>query len=252
MSQNPIAIQMYTVREAATQDLLEALRRVAQIGYAGVELAGLYGNSAQRVAQTLRELNLQCVGSHVPLQELQNNLSSLIDTYQQLDAKFLACPWLPPELRQNESDYRQLANDLNRIGQQCRANGLGFCYHHHDFEFVKFNGKFALDILLEQTDPANVQLEADAYWIRFVGLDPAEYIRRWQGRAPLIHLKDMTATQPPTFAEVGAGILQWPTIFEAAQQGPAQWYIVEQDKCAGDPFDSIRQSFDNLNRMLTN
>ena len=240
---------MYTVREAAEQDLLEALRHVAEIGYAGVELAGLYGHPAEHVAQTLQELNLQCVGSHVPLTQLQNNLASVIETYQQLGAKFLACPWLPADLRESEANYRKLANDLNRIGEQCRVNGLGFCYHHHDFEFVEFNGKFALDILLEESDPANVQLEADTYWIQFVDLEPAEYIRRWQGRVPLVHLKDMTATQPPTFAEVGNGILNWSTIFEAAE-GPAQWYIVEQDKCAGDPFDSIKQSFDNLNKML--
>ena len=250
MMQHPIAVQMYSVREAARQDLLEALRRVAKIGYGGIELAGLFGQSPQHVAQTLQELNLQCVGSHVPLQELQNNLSSVIDTHHQLEAKFLACPWLPPELRQDETGYRKLAQDLNYIGERCHANGLTFCYHNHDFEFAKFGDKFALDILLEQTDPAYVQFEPDCYWIRFVGLDPAEYIRRWQGRTPLVHLKDMTATSPPTSAEVGNGILNWPTIFEAAQEGQAQWYIVEQDESAGDPFESIEQSFNNLKNLL--
>ena len=101
------------------------------------------------------------------------------------------------------------------MGEVCRRHGLQLCYHHHDFELVKFDGVYGLDILLESSDPANVQLEADTYWLKFAGLDPAAYMRRWTGRLPLVHLKDMTRTQPPTFAEVGSGLLDWPAIFEA-------------------------------------
>lgn len=250
MTQIPLVAQMYTVRQAAAQDLRGALRRVAELGYAGVELAGAFGLTAAELSQTLNELNLKGISAHVPLADLRQNLAREIDYYLVVGIKFLICPWLPPEQRGNEAEYRALGAELNRIGAICRASGLQLCYHHHDFELVRFNGKYALDILLEESDPTNLQLEADTYWLKFGGEDPAAYMRRWPGRVPLLHLKDMTATQPVTFAEVGAGILDWPGIFAAASAAGVQWYLVEQDACPGDPFESLRISLDNLRRML--
>lgn len=250
MTQIPIAAQMYTVRQAAAQDLRDALRQVAELGYVGVEMAGTFGLTAAELKETLTKLGLTCVSAHVPLADLRQNLDREIDTYRTVGAKFLICPWLPPEQRGNEADYRALGAELNRIGEVCRANGLQLCYHHHDFELVQFNGKYALDILLEESDPSNVQFEADTYWLKFAGEEPADYLRRWPGRTPLLHLKDMTPTQPPTFAEVGTGLLDWPGIFAAAREIGVQWYIVEQDKCPGDPFESLRLSIENLRSWL--
>ncbi len=247
---------MYTVREAALQNFHGTLQRVAELGYTGVELAGGYPgiglvNTAAEISQMLKELGLKCISAHVSLSDLRNNLSREIDTYLTMGAKFLVCPWLSPEFRDDESSYHTLAADLNGIGERCRANGLQLCYHHHDFEFVQFNGKYALDILLEESDSANLQLEADTYWIEAGGNNPASYIRRWPGRVPLLHLKDMTTTVPATFAEVGNGILDWTDIFEAAQIGKTEWYIVEQDSCPGDPFESLKLSLENLRHMTS-
>jgi len=251
MKQPPIGAQMYTVRNAAAQNLLTALERVANIGYAGVELAGLFGWPPQQVADHLNSLELTCISAHVPLENLLTNLSQEIQAYTAIGARYLVCPWLSPELRESERNYRTLANQLNQIGQQCQASGLQLCYHHHDFELVTFNGQRALDLLLTETDPAYVQLELDTYWLKFGGVDPAEYIRRWPNRVPLVHLKDMSQTQPPTFAEVGTGILDWSSIFGAAPVCNVQWYIVEQDTCPGDPFDSLKLSWDNLENLIT-
>ena len=226
MNQPLIAAQMYTVREAAEKDLHQALQQVAELGYTAVELAGLFGLSPRDVAQSLSDLGLKCTSAHVPLSDLENELSKEIETYLELGATYLVCPWLPPELRQDETSYYKLASTLNQIGQRCKDSGLGFCYHHHDFELVRYNGKHALDILLENSAPENLQLEADTYWLEYGGQAPAGYIRRWVGRVPIIHFKDMTATKPHTFAEVGAGFLDWPPILEAARAGHTQYYIV--------------------------
>jgi sugar phosphate isomerase/epimerase len=246
MTQRFIAAQMYTVRQAVSQDFHGALKRVAQLGYTAVELTATLDLIAAELAQTLSDLGLKCISIHTPLKDLRQNLSREIELGLGIGVDFIVCPWLPPEQRGGETSYRALGAELNRMGEICRANGLRLCYHHHDFELVQFNGKYALDILLEESDPANVQLEADTYWLKFGGLEPASYLRRWPGRAPLLHLKDMTATQPTTFAEVGAGILDWPQIFAAAEAIGTQWYIVEQDTCPGDPFESLRLSLKNL------
>jgi len=247
MHHPPLAAQMYTVRQAATQDFRGALRRVAELGYAGVELAGTFDLTETELSQTLDDLGLECISAHVPLDNLRHDLVREIEFYLAVGATFIVCPWLAPAQRGNEAGYRALAAELNRMGETCRANGLQLCYHHHDFELVQFNGKYALDILLEESNPAHLQLEADTYWLKFGGAEPAAYLQRWSERTPLLHLKDMTATTPTTFAEVGNGILDWPDIFAAA--AGAQWYIVEQDVCPGDPFESLKTSLDNLHKL---
>ena len=251
MNHPPIAAQMYTVREAAAQDFLGAIKRVAEIGYTGIELAGTFDVTADTLSNTLRELNLACTSAHVPLADLRQDLADQIEFYKTIGAGYLNCPWLPPKERGDAAGYAALAKELNTFGEQCRASGLGFCYHHHDFELEKFDGKYGLDILLEETDPANVQLQVDTYWLELVGEDPATYIRRWPGRVPLLHLKDMSATEDRSFAEVGTGTLNWSSIFEAAKVGNTKWYIVEQDTCPGDPFESLQISYRNLQKLLS-
>jgi sugar phosphate isomerase/epimerase len=241
---------MYTVRQAATQDFKGTLQRVARLGYPAVELAGTFGMAAAELSQTLADLDLTCISAHVPLANLRDNLGQAIDTYLTLGVTYLICPWLPPEERGDEAGYRALAAELNRMGEQCRANGLQLCYHHHDFELVQFNNKYALDILLENSDPANVKLEADTYWLKVGKVNPSAYLRHWADRVPLLHLKDVSATQPPTFAEVGAGILDWPGILEAAQEAGVQAYIVEQDICPDDPFESLKVSLENWQGLV--
>ncbi|MBN1991683.1 MAG: sugar phosphate isomerase/epimerase [Anaerolineae bacterium] len=249
MSKLPIAVQMYTVRAAAARDFRGALRQVARIGYPAVELAGTFGLSIAELQQILADLGLKVVSAHVSLADLRANLDRQIETYLALGAEYLVCPSLPQDERSDEARYRAAAAELNDIGRRCRAKGLLFCYHHHAFEFVQFNGKTGLEILWGNSDPAHVQLETDTYWAQAGGLDPAQILRRWAGRVPLVHVKDMSAGTPPTFAEVGAGVLDWPGIFAAAKESGAKWYIVEQDTCPGDPLASLQVSFDNLVQM---
>jgi sugar phosphate isomerase/epimerase len=246
----PIAAQMYTVRDASRHNFAGTLQRVAELGYAGVELAGTFDTKPNELANLLNDLGLHCVSAHVSLSDLRSKLDQQIDIYKTLGADYLVCPWLPPEERGDEITYRTLAETLDQIGEQCRANGLQLCYHHHDFELRRLSGRYALDILLQETKPENLQLEPDTYWLKYGGEDPAGYIARWGERVPLVHLKDMTATSPPAFAEVGTGTLDWISIFEAASAGNTRWYIVEQDICPGDPFESLRTSLENLHKML--
>jgi sugar phosphate isomerase/epimerase len=241
---------MYTVRDASARDFKATLRRVAEIGYRAVELAGLYNLTPAELRQTLGDLGLKCVSVHVGLPLLRQNLSHEIETYLTLGASYIVCPWLPPAERGDAAGYRALAAELNGIGERCRDNGLQLCYHNHDFELAQFNGQYALDILLENSDPANVQLEPDLYWLKFAGVDPVAYIRRWAGRAPLLHFKDMSTTQPPTFAEVGTGTLDWAGIMAASKEIGAKWHIVEQDTCPGDPLVSIKISHENYDKLV--
>ena len=248
MTDIPIALQMYTLREQAAEDFVGTVRRVAEIGYAGVEFAGYGGLSAAEMKALLDELGLKPAGSHVSLQMLENELDSVIDYSLEIGNPYVVCSFLPPDRRQDEASLRATAESLNRIGAACKERGLRFCYHNHAFEFQTFDGKYALDILYETTDPELVRAEVDTYWVQFAGLDPAELIWRHSERVTLVHLKDMDP-QDRSFAEVGEGVLDWEAIFAASEAAGAEWYIVEQDRCKRPPLESVRLSLDNLRAM---
>ncbi len=245
MTNIPIALQMYTLREQAAEDFVGTIRHVAEIGYAGVEFAGYGGLSAAEMKALLEELELKPAGSHVPLHLLENELDGVIDYSLEIGNPYVVCPFLPPDRWQEEASLRATARSLNRIGAACKDQGLQFCYHNHAFEFQTFDGKYVLDILYEDTDPELVRAEVDTYWVQFAGLDPAELIRRYSERVTLVHLKDMDP-EDRSFAEVGEGTLDWKAIFAASEAAGAEWYIVEQDRCKRPPLESVRLSLENL------
>jgi sugar phosphate isomerase/epimerase len=248
MQKAPIALQLYTVREESARDFAGTMQKVARTGYPGVELAGAGGVSAKDLRFLLDDLGLQIAGSHVALNVLENELESALDYNSALGNERIVCPWLPVEQRTAEG-YRRLADSLNSVGAACKARGMELCYHNHDFEFESFDGQTGFDILFGSTDPDLVKIELDTYWAIKGGFDPVELIRKHSGRIPLIHLKDMTADESRTFAEVGEGTIDWAPIFEAGDANGAAWYIVEQDKFARPPLESIRISLENLKKM---
>jgi sugar phosphate isomerase/epimerase len=249
MAQIPIALQMYTLREETARDFVGTLRKVAEIGYAGVEFAGTGGLTAQELQRLLDDLGLRPAGSHTGLDELERNLNAALDFSQAIGNSVIVCPYLPENRRRSADAYRAVAELLNRVGGACREHGLQLCYHNHDFEFQQFDGQYGLDILLGATDRELVELELDTYWVKKAGEDPVAYIRKYAGRCPLIHLKDMAADEKGSFAEVGEGTMDWPAIFAAAEPAGARWYIVEQDTCRRPPLESVAISLRNLRAM---
>lgn len=248
MTQPKVALQMYTVRDEAANDFKGAYRRIAEMGYQGVQPAG-YGNlPAEEFRTMIDELGVEVVGPHLNLTALENDLESEIEYCKKIGTTDLVIPAIPNERRASLEAWKENARSFNAIGERCRKAGMRLIYHNHDFEFKEFGGKLAIDLLLEETDPAHLLWEPDVYWIRHAGYDPAEYIRKYSGRCPLIHLKDMTRGEPHTFAEVGTGVIDFKPIFEASEAGGAEWYIVEQDRCEGSSFEAARTSLENMKR----
>ena len=205
MSKIPVALQMYTLRNETEVDFTGTLKKVADLGYNGVEFAGYGGLSAPELKAVLDGLGLSAASSHVPLDQLKNNLSDVISYQQAIGNSYIVCPFLMPDER-TEAHYLELAHTLNHVGEECAKEGLTFAYHNHDFELETLsNGRKVLDYLLEETNPEWVHAEFDIYWLTKAGEDPAEWLKRYKGRTPLVHLKDMTTDSEQFFAELGTG-----------------------------------------------
>ncbi len=241
----PVALQLYTLREYASKDFTGTLKRVAEIGYQGVEFAG-YGNmKAEDLKSLLDELKLKAAGSHVSIDTLRDDLKNVIDYNLKIGNHFIVCPW---QKYSGKKDFISFAKELNEIGKVCKENGLKFCYHNHAHEFERFEGSYGFDLLINNTDPELVYFEVDIYWLKYAGADPISYIRKLGKRMPLIHIKDMERVGRD-FAEVGTGIMDIHGIVEESKRSNVEWLIVEQDKCNKDPFESVRISFENLKKI---
>jgi sugar phosphate isomerase/epimerase len=253
----PVALQMWTVREAAQRDFLGTLEQIARSGYAGVEqVHSLYGGlSAAQVRTRMADLGLQTVGAHLTLGEWEADPEGMVAFCSELNTRYAVVAWLEPERRKDEAAYRQAAESIRRLVPLCERSGLKLLYHHHDYEFVRFNGQYALDLLGELVGPEHLGVEVDVHWVKRGGEDPVAYLRKVGPRCPLVHLKDLAPEALQTtdhqdaraFTPIGAGILDFPAIAEAARY--AEWYIVEQDYSPGDPFESARISLENLKKM---
>ncbi|MBC8143319.1 MAG: TIM barrel protein, partial [Armatimonadetes bacterium] len=203
MATLPVCLQAYTVRDDSAQDFYGTIKKVADIGYVGIELAGIYGKDATELRTVLDDNGLMVPGAHVGLGDLAN-VEAALETYNTLGAKYLIVPFLPAEMRTSMDDYRKLAETLSDLGAKVNKAGMGFAYHNHDFEFETFGGdQTAFDLLFESTDASVVKVELDAFWVKKAGLDPVAYMNKYAGRVPLVHLKDMT--EDGKFAQVGEG-----------------------------------------------
>ena len=247
----PIACQLYTVRDLTQQDFAKAVGAVAAIGYRAVELAG-YGDlrSAVDVRKVLDDHGLTAVGSHTNIDALEKGLPRLLDDIQVLGNPALVLSFLPEPRRKDADGWRAAAASLNAIGLACSERGVEFAYHHHHFEFQKFDGRFGIDVLWQNTDPRLVKAELDTFWLRYAGIDPVKYINRLGSRTDLIHLKDVQPGPPARFGEIGTGILDFPAILAAAAGAGVRWGIVEQDSTyERPPLEALRLSFENLRRL---
>lgn len=235
------ALQLYTVRDETKRDFAGTLRRVAQIGYSGVEFAG-YGNlSSQEMSALLAETGLRAVSTHLGLDALQDaQLDAAMRYCQDIGCSFIVLPWLANEWR-TRGGVQALAPRLNAIGQRCREHSITFAYHNHDFEFTRDDGAYLLDYLLQATDPSLIKIELDVYWAAYAGVDPNLYLQTLADRVALIHLKDMAADRSMT--EVGKGLLDMRSICAFAQ-ARGLWGIVEHDHPQTPSLESARISLE--------
>ncbi|MBN2308405.1 MAG: sugar phosphate isomerase/epimerase [Candidatus Hydrogenedentes bacterium] len=240
MSSRPFALQLYTVREQLDADFAGTVRRVKEIGYDAAELAGFGGHTPDEAAAMLADAGLTVTSSHFGLDQIAGEPGAVLEVLGVLGTSYAVVSAGAPD----EEGWRQVAEKLALGGAALHDAGCTLCYHNHAHEFGRIGDRYILDYLLEETEDAHVAAEIDTYWVRDGGEDPVALIRKYAGRCPLLHVKDMTPGEPHTFAEVGQGVIDWAPIFTAAGEAGVKWYIVEQDRCAGDPVDSARISAD--------
>lgn len=251
MAKTQLAAQMYTVRDftKTPKDLAETLKKVKKIGYDAVQMSGACAMEYSELKKLLDDAGLICCATHIPYEQMRDNPTQVIQDHYAIECKYPAIGGLPGNYR-NADGYGKFAKEATQVGKKLAAGGLYFGYHNHSFELEKFHGRTGLATIYEDSDPKYVKAEIDTYWIQHGGGDAAEWIDRLKGRIPLVHLKDMTVRDGKIImAEVGEGNMNWKSILAACKRAGVEWYIVEQDTCERDPFESLAISLKNLHAM---
>ena len=270
MKRFPIAIQLYSVRDEAKSNLYGTLKKIKAMGYDGVEFAGIYGHTAEEVREMCADIGLNPISAHVAYLDMIENPEEVLGKYAKIGCKYVAVPYLNEEYRPGTEQFPEVVENIKKLGAVANRLGLKLLYHNHDFEFMKLNGKYALDMLYEEIGADLLQTELDTCWVNVGGEDPASYLLKYSGRAPVLHLKDFegeksedmyeligiekTAPKRPTnfaFRPVGYGRQDFPSIIKAAEQAGVSWLVVEQDKSTPEntPLECAKMSRDYLKTL---
>lgn len=242
----PIALQLCSVQPEIEKDFEGTIRRIADIGYLGVELgAPPEGVTYEQAGALFRELDLA-----VPATFLGRELAfgpSRLAVLESLAA--LNCNRLVfgntsfiakgPFVRMN-----QIVTTCGCIKEAYyfanQEAGVQVGIHNHAREFEVFGGRPVYRVMLEHLEPG-IFFEIDTYWVKTGGYDPAAVIQELGPRVKLLHIKDGPARHGEPTVAIGKGTLDWPPIIGAATD--AEWLTVEIEGCETDNMEAVAESY---------
>ena len=242
----PIAVQLYTVRDALAHDFESVINKIAAFGYQGVEPFG--GLDAKKVAEACKKLNLQIPSTHSDL-PLGDKRDAVLASAKTLGVKYLICPHISADEFKTVEGAIGVCNRLNEANKAARDAGLTLGYHNHWFEFEPISGMgtYPNKVMAEYLDPTII-FEIDTYWVQVGGRDPIAVIKELGARVPLLHIKDGPADNKNSdMVAVGEGKMDVVGILAAGKS--AEWLIVELDRCATDMLTAVEKSYHNLEAL---
>ena len=222
-----IGIQLYTVRRQAAADLAGALAQIGKIGYKEVELAGYYNHAATEVRDLLKRNGLVAPSGHIAIEQIENNPAKTFEDAHTVGHEWITVPSLPRGKHETADDWKRVAGQFNAAATQAKAAGFRFAFHNHNDIVKTVKGVLPIEILMKETDPALVSFQMDIFWAVNGGADPLDLLARYPGRFKMFHVKDGPAPAYATQTDVGAGSIDFKTIFARAKG--IEHYFVESD-----------------------
>jgi sugar phosphate isomerase/epimerase len=231
-----LAVQLYSVRDAAAADLPGTLARLAEIGFTRVEPFDIASDPGG-LRDALQAAGLDAPSAHARLDE---DPGRVLEAAATVGVRTVIHPYTPPERWATEADVAAVADELARAAEAASEYGLRVGYHNHHWELASvLDGRPALELLAERL-PEAVDLELDTYWAAVGGADVPALLGRLGDRVRLLHLKDGPISEDHTAQlPLGSGAMPVAAIVEAA--GAAELGVLEFDAYAGDLFDGLAE-----------
>jgi sugar phosphate isomerase/epimerase len=242
-----VGLALYTVRDECARDLDGTLRAVADLGFEGVELHGLFGREPALVRRLADELGLGLVCRHAALDTFEERLPELALEQEALGCERVALGWIEPPSTPKEAEAA--AERIAGIAERARRHALRFGFHNHSGELAPLPGGTFLDRLLEQP-PDLFWLELDLGWIWEAGADPIDLLERARGRTPIVHVKDFAERGNARHRVVGDGDVGYERVLPTAVEAGVEWLLVEQDETEGPALAAVERSLAFVRRSL--
>lgn len=235
----PIALQLYTLREAAGADYEGTIRKVADIGYVGVEPAGFPGTTVEAGKKLFDELGLEVCSAHLPL-PIGDKKNESLETAAALGITRVVAGQRRDQFG-SADQIKASCDRFNEAASNCAENGMTFGIHNHWWEFLEIEGELVYKQMLTHL-ASEIFFQVDAYWVQTAGPDPAGVIAELGSRAPLIHVKDGPCTREADMQALGEGITDFKSLVDAGRDH-VDWWIVELDRCATDMTEAVEKSY---------
>ena len=257
-----IGLQLYSVRslmgshvgESYDANYVNVLKKLADMGYTGVEAAGykdgkFYNTSPSIFKKNVESVGMKIVSSHATKALSSEELASgdfseslkwwesCIAAHKAAGMKYIVTPWL--SVPKTKADLATEVKYLNEVGKLCRKAGIKYGYHNHSHEFVKVEDVVMYDYMIEHTDPENVFFEMDVYWTVIGKASPVDYFNKYPGRFKALHIKD--------HREIGqSGMVGFDAIFANTDVAGVEYIFVELEEVTKDLDSGLKQSIDYL------
>jgi sugar phosphate isomerase/epimerase len=232
----PIGTQLYPVRDLVAKDFPGTLRQIAGLGYRTMEMCSppgymnagfgpLANLTAAEMRRIIQDAGLRCESCHYNSAELRQHLEERIAFAKDLGLSqmILASFGLPATATLD--DWTRAADDLNKIGEQTRKAGIQLGFHNHNNEFQELGGTLIYDRLMSTFDPKLIRMQFQVAVIS-LGFEAATYLKKYPGRFLSMHLADYSTAEKKA-VPIGAGVVDWKSLFAAAKIGGIKNYFVE-------------------------
>lgn len=256
-----VGLQLYSLRKELPADVKGVIAKVADAGYKEVETYGFsngkfWGLTPKEFKTLLKDNGLKAPSGHYHMDDFlktgnTDKLKADIDSSAAIGGKYFTIAGAYVDVNKGLDGFKKTAEGFNKVAELAKASGLKFAYHNHDFEFKKIGDTTGYDIYLNETDKNLINFELDLYWVVRSGNDPLALFKKYPGRFPMWHVKDMDKAKPEWNTEVGKGSIDFKSIFaEAKLSGMKNFFVEHETNYNPDPIGSIKTSCDYIKANL--
>ncbi len=226
---HPLSMQVYSARKFPPH--AAQLATMAKHGFTNVELHAAFYDDLAETKALLAQYGLTSVSGHFSLALAEGRPKHVVEIAHAFGMKNIVIPYLVPDERPSDrAGWQALGTRLDKLNDIFSSDGFRFAWHNHDFEFAPLSdGSLPIEHVLGD----RILWEADLAWVVRGNADPRHWLKRYAGRVPLVHVKDIAPAGAKAdedgWADVGHGTIGWPDLWPAAVAAGAEVMMAEHD-----------------------
>ena len=234
-----IGLNLYSVRNliSTEEDFLATAKKLKAMGYSFFQYSGAVFDP-ERIKRVTEETGTPIRLTHMDRNRLLNETEKVIEENLYFGNTNIGLGAMSWDILTDEKLCKEHIEKYNRVGEIMQKNGCKFFWHHHNFEFIQYDGQTVFDYIIENAPYINYTL--DTYWLQLAGVNILEYLEKLKGRIGCVHLKDyktkffIDEKEIPRFnpeiESVGYGVLNFQAIIDKMREVGVEYYFVEHSR----------------------